>query len=60
MRTCLTLALATGILGLGLRIALPVAPADESIREVVRFYEEIAQAGRTGHGSSNTRETSVP
>ena len=41
IRTCLLLALATGLLGLGLRMAIPVTPVDASFREVVRFYETL-------------------
>lgn len=38
-RTCLLLAVITALLGLGLRRAVPVAPVDESYREVVRAYD---------------------
>ena len=55
MRTCLLLALAVGALGVGARLALPVTPADDSFREVVRYYG-AAQATASG----NTRETSAP
>lgn len=55
MRTCLLLALAVGALGIGARLALPVTPADDSFREVVRYYG-AAQATASG----NTRETSAP
>jgi hypothetical protein len=55
MRTCLILALATGVAGLALRLALPVRPADASFREVVRYY---GAAGPEGPG--NMRETSMP
>ncbi|MGU3536342.1 hypothetical protein [Methylobacterium sp. A54F] len=41
MRTCLLLALATGLLGLGLRLAVPVAPVDEPMRDVIRFYQSL-------------------
>lgn len=37
----LTLALAVGALGLGLRLAVPVAPVDASYRDVVRFYRAL-------------------
>lgn len=37
-RTCLILALATALLGLGLRAVVPVAPVDSAYREVVRAY----------------------
>ena len=55
MRTCLILALATGALGVGLRLAVPVTPADDSFREVVRYYGADVP-GTPG----NTRETSTP
>ncbi|WP_336485891.1 hypothetical protein [Methylobacterium nigriterrae] len=41
MRTCLALAAAIGALGLALRLAVPVAPVDESFRDVVRFYRSL-------------------
>jgi hypothetical protein len=41
MRTCLALALAFGALGVALRFAVPVAPADASFHEVVRFYRSL-------------------
>ncbi|WP_204262835.1 hypothetical protein [Methylobacterium sp. BTF04] len=37
--TCLLLALVTALLGLGLRLAVPVAPVDASYRDVVRAYD---------------------
>ncbi|WP_375464598.1 hypothetical protein [uncultured Methylobacterium sp.] len=37
----LTLGLALGALGVGLRLAVPVAPVDESYRDVVRFYRSL-------------------
>ena len=55
MRNSLLLALAIGAFGAALRLALPVMPADESFREVVRCY------GADGPGAAgNTRETSAP
>ena len=36
-RRALALALAFGAIGLGLRLAVPVAPVDESYRDVVRY-----------------------
>ncbi|WP_204165254.1 hypothetical protein [Methylobacterium radiodurans] len=56
MRTCLLLALATGLAGLALRLALPVTPADASFREVVRHYGADRPPGESG----NMRETSGP
>lgn len=56
MRTCLLLALATGLLGLALRHALPVIPADAAFRGVVRYYGADRPAGESG----NMRETSAP
>ena len=41
IRTCLLLALGTGLIGLGLRVVLPVTPVDEQFRDVVRFYETL-------------------
>lgn len=56
MRTCLLLALAAGLLGLGLRLVLPVIPADAAFREVVRYYGADRPPGESG----NMRETSAP
>ncbi len=56
MRTCLILALATGLAGLALRLALPVIPADVAFREVVRHYGADRPPGESG----NMRETSRP
>lgn len=53
--TCLLLAVMAGVLGLGLRLTLPVTPVDASFRDVVRLYQ--SQAAPTG---SNTPETSSP
>lgn len=41
IRTCLLLAFGTGLLGVGLRAAIPVTPVDAPFREVVRFYETL-------------------
>lgn len=38
-QTSLLLALVTALLGLGLRLAIPVAPVDAGYREVVRAYD---------------------
>ncbi|WP_331295701.1 hypothetical protein [Methylobacterium hispanicum] len=56
MRICLLLALAAGLLGLALRLLLPVIPADASFREVVRYYGADRPPGESG----NMRETSAP
>ncbi|MCJ2074499.1 hypothetical protein MKK64_15505 [Methylobacterium sp. E-025] len=40
-RRALALAFAVGALGLGLRRAVPVAPVDESYRDVVRYYRAL-------------------
>ncbi|MCP1548355.1 MULTISPECIES: hypothetical protein [Methylorubrum] len=53
--TCLLLAVVSGVLGLTLRLTLPVTPADASFRDVMRLYQ--SQAAPTG---SNTLETSPP
>ena len=37
----LALALAVGALGIALRRAVPVAPVDESYRDVVRYYRAL-------------------
>lgn len=42
-RLALTLAVAIGTLGLGLRLAIPVAPVDDAYRDVVRFYRSLAR-----------------
>ncbi|GJD55253.1 hypothetical protein [Methylobacterium dankookense] len=55
MRTCLLLALTAGALGVALRLALPVTPADDSFREVVRYYGADGPAA-----AGNMRETSAP
>ena len=39
IRTCLLLALATALLGAGLRHLVPVTPVDEEYRAVVRAYD---------------------
>ncbi|GJD89984.1 hypothetical protein BHAOGJBA_3518 [Methylobacterium hispanicum] len=56
MRICLLFALAAGLLGLALRLLLPVIPADASFREVVRYYGADRPPGESG----NMRETSAP
>ncbi|GJD30125.1 hypothetical protein PMNALOAF_1369 [Methylobacterium adhaesivum] len=38
-RTCLLLAVATALLGLGLRRVVPVAPVDDTYRAVVQAYD---------------------
>ncbi|WP_200943149.1 hypothetical protein [Methylobacterium sp. Leaf123] len=53
--TCLLLAVVSGVLGLTLRLTLPVTPVDASFRDVMRLYQ--SQAVPTG---SNTPETSPP
>ena len=40
-RRALALAFAFGALGFGLRFAVPVAPVDESYRDVVRYYRAL-------------------
>ena len=58
MRTttrCLLLAVLIGAFGLGLRLAVPVAPVDGPFRDVLRAY---AAQGRPD--PSNTGETSSP
>lgn len=47
-RTCLLLALVFGMLGLGLRLAIPVTPVDASFREVIRFFESLKLPPREG------------
>jgi len=42
-RTCLLLAVATALLGLGLRRLVPVAPVDADYRAVVRAYDPAAR-----------------
>lgn len=37
----LTLGLAVGLVGVGLRLAVPVAPVDASYRDVVQFYRSL-------------------
>lgn len=61
MRTCLIAALAAGFLGAGLRLAMPVAPVDDSFREVIRFYRAmpLGGPGRPERGS-NMGETRLP
>lgn len=53
--TCLLLACACGVAGLGMRLLLPVTPVDASFRDVIRLYQPQA-----GMGDSNMRETSAP
>ena len=58
MRTttrCLLLAVLVGAFGLGLRLALPVAPVDGPFRDVLRAYATQREAG-----PSNTGETLSP
>lgn len=40
-RTCLLMGIAAAALGLGLRLALPVRPADDAVRGVVAFYGSL-------------------
>ncbi|WP_167858540.1 hypothetical protein [Methylobacterium nonmethylotrophicum] len=47
LRACLVLALVTGLAGLGLRLALPVAPVDQDYRDVIAFYR--AMPAGSGH-----------
>ncbi|WP_204165382.1 hypothetical protein [Methylobacterium sp. 17Sr1-1] len=47
LRACLVLALLTGLAGLGLRLAVPVAPVDQDYRDVVAFYR--AMPAGSGH-----------
>ncbi len=53
--TCLLLAVMSGVLGLSLRLTLPVTPVDASFRDVMRLYQS---QGAPGH--SNMPETSAP
>lgn len=43
MRTggCLLIALGIGLLGVALRLAVPVVPVDESFRDVIAFYRSL-------------------
>ena len=41
VRTLLVLAVGTGLLGLALRTAVPVAPVDEPFRDVIRHYQSM-------------------
>jgi hypothetical protein len=40
-RTCLLLAGLVALTGAGLRLALPVTPADDALRDVLRIYRTI-------------------
>lgn len=53
--TCLLLAVVSGVLGIGLRLSLPVIPVDASFRDVMRLYQP-----QGGPGTSNMPETSQP
>ncbi|WP_170249175.1 hypothetical protein [Methylobacterium haplocladii] len=46
IRTSLLLALGVGVLGVGLRAAIPVAPVDDAFRDVIRFYRALEPAAR--------------
>ncbi|WP_298965728.1 hypothetical protein [uncultured Methylobacterium sp.] len=48
LRTCLLAGLAAGLLGLGLRLAVPVPPVDDAFRSVVAYYRSI-DPGRAQH-----------
>lgn len=39
--TCLYFALATVCVGAVLRLAVPVAPVDDTFRDVIRFYRSL-------------------
>ncbi len=41
LRACLVLALLTGLVGLALRLAVPVTPVDQDYRDVVAFYRAL-------------------
>ncbi|UHC16943.1 hypothetical protein LRS73_03210 [Methylobacterium currus] len=41
LRACLALALLAGLLGLSLRLAVPVTPVDQDYRDVVAFYRAM-------------------
>ncbi|GJE02936.1 hypothetical protein [Methylobacterium isbiliense] len=43
LRACLFLGLLTGLLGVGLRLALPVTPVDASYRDVLAFYRALGE-----------------
>ncbi|MET7247376.1 hypothetical protein ABZT49_28900 [Methylobacterium sp. EM32] len=47
LRACLVLALLTGLAGLAVRLAVPVAPVDQDYRDVVAFYR--AMPAGSGH-----------
>ncbi|WP_187272644.1 hypothetical protein [Methylobacterium sp. WL9] len=44
--TSLFLALGVGILGVWLRVAIPVAPVDDAFSDVIRFYRTLEPAAR--------------
>jgi hypothetical protein len=45
LRACLVLALVTGLVGLGMRLAVPVTPVDQDYRDVVEFYRAMPAGG---------------
>lgn len=48
LHSCLLLALATGLLGAGLRAAVPVTPVDQAFRDVIRFYRSFERPRPAG------------
>ena len=41
LRACLVLALLAGLMGLALRLAVPVTPVDQDYRDVIAFYRAL-------------------
>ncbi len=62
LRACLVLALLTGLVGLGLRLVVPVTPVDQDYRDVIAYYRSLP-AGRgalsAGKSSQNDARGSI-
>jgi hypothetical protein len=43
-RLCALLAAAVALLGVALRLELPVEPVDEAFRDVIRFYRSLERS----------------
>ncbi|WP_165700243.1 MULTISPECIES: hypothetical protein [unclassified Methylobacterium] len=45
-RTCIILACLVAVTGAGLRLAVPVTPADDAFREMLRLYRTLEDRPR--------------
>ncbi|HEX8417923.1 MAG TPA: hypothetical protein VF641_10010 [Methylobacterium sp.] len=42
-RTCLVLGVLVAVLGTALRLAVPVTPVDDGMRDVIRFHQSVGR-----------------